>query len=351
MAINPSTQYPGQTAAPSAGYPGGSAQNVSVSGDGSGTPLESTWLNDLWGYLQSKLARAGIVASGTPDQVGASQYQDADDQRFGTTGNLKITPFELYLSIQTSVSLDVSAQTAGAGAVVWGDSGSKLYIVDNTTAYQYTVSTPYDLSTAFYSGLTGALTGDTSNGGIVFKDDGTKAYAVGSVGQDVTQYSVTNWNIATISDDAVTLSIAAQDSDPRSLWISPDGTKLFVIGNTNDKVFRYTLSTAWDLSTAAFDVGQEVALGAGIHNGVSLSADGTRLFTLNSNDVSQWILGTAFDLTTAADSGITLSTAPPVNGADGPLSFSENGGRGIIVSGVDDKVYEFFTSRVTLDAG
>jgi hypothetical protein len=62
---------------PGGSYPLGKARNEVVEGDGSGTPLEEQWVNDLWGFLQALLAGASITASGNPDQVGASQYVDA----------------------------------------------------------------------------------------------------------------------------------------------------------------------------------------------------------------------------------------------------------------------------------
>lgn len=78
MAINPATQYPGKidTSDPD-GYPYGKAQNVAVSGDGTGTPWEKALINDLFGLGQALLSEAGITPTGTPDKVGASQYLDA----------------------------------------------------------------------------------------------------------------------------------------------------------------------------------------------------------------------------------------------------------------------------------
>lgn len=76
MALIPSAQYPAQTDAASTAYPLGKARNAATFQDGSGTPLEKTWINDIWGFLQALLSIAGITASGSPDQVGASQYLD-----------------------------------------------------------------------------------------------------------------------------------------------------------------------------------------------------------------------------------------------------------------------------------
>lgn len=76
MAIRWSDEYPGQIAV-AAGYPHGKPRNVAVPGDGTGTPLEAAWLSDLAGWQANLLFEAGIVPSGAPDQVGASDYTEA----------------------------------------------------------------------------------------------------------------------------------------------------------------------------------------------------------------------------------------------------------------------------------
>lgn len=77
MAIKPDTQYPGKVAPATAAFPYGSAQNITVPSDGTGTPWEAALVNDLFGMQQALLSDAGIVPSGTPDEVGASQYLEA----------------------------------------------------------------------------------------------------------------------------------------------------------------------------------------------------------------------------------------------------------------------------------
>jgi len=77
MALRPRDAYPGQTGTIDAGYPHGKAQNISVPGDGTGTPLEAAWVNDQWGFLQALLEAGEIAPSGQPDMVGASDYLNA----------------------------------------------------------------------------------------------------------------------------------------------------------------------------------------------------------------------------------------------------------------------------------
>jgi hypothetical protein len=77
MTLVLSTRYPSQTVSGDPGYPLGKARNRVSPGDGTGTPFESDWVNDVWGSLQAILDAGGITASGSPDAVGASDIVSA----------------------------------------------------------------------------------------------------------------------------------------------------------------------------------------------------------------------------------------------------------------------------------
>jgi hypothetical protein len=77
MAINPELLYPGKIAPSDADYPFGSARNITVPGDGTGTPWEAGIVKDDMGLKQSLLTIAGIVPSENPDTVQVSQYMES----------------------------------------------------------------------------------------------------------------------------------------------------------------------------------------------------------------------------------------------------------------------------------
>ena len=77
MAIRLEQQYPDKTTPASADYPHGQARNVTTPGDGTGTPLEQAWVNDLFGWQQALLTAAGITPSGVPDTARNSQHMEA----------------------------------------------------------------------------------------------------------------------------------------------------------------------------------------------------------------------------------------------------------------------------------
>lgn len=78
MAISPLAKYFTQIdGSDPTGYPYGAARDDLTPDDGTGTPLQEDWVNDVFGLQQALLNEASIVPSGTPDKVGSSQYLDA----------------------------------------------------------------------------------------------------------------------------------------------------------------------------------------------------------------------------------------------------------------------------------
>lgn len=85
MALNPETRFAGKIAPADAEYPYGKARNITVPNDGTGTPFVADLVNDIFGFQQALLDRAGLVPSGDPDHVGDSQYLNALKKIFPET--------------------------------------------------------------------------------------------------------------------------------------------------------------------------------------------------------------------------------------------------------------------------
>jgi len=88
--------------------------------------------------------------------------------------------------------------------------------------------------------------------------------------------------------------VSGQDISPTGVAFNSDGTRMFVTGGNSDSVFEYSLNTGFDLSTASFsgtsfDVsGQETR-----PRDVVFSADGTRMVVTGSNSgsVFEYLVG------------------------------------------------------------
>ena len=77
-------------------------------------------------------------------------------------------------------------------------------------------------------------------------------FIAGANGDDVNEYTLAiAWDVSSASF-VDSFSVAGQDEFPTGVAFSKSGLKMFISGNDNDSVFEYTLTTAWDVSSASF---------------------------------------------------------------------------------------------------
>jgi DNA-binding beta-propeller fold protein YncE len=175
---------------------------------------------------------------------------------FGTTSVSEYTLSSAWdLATTTYIqAFDTSAQEATGSDIYFKPDGTKMYITGSTndSVYEYSLSTPWDVSTASYVQAFSVASEELAPLGLFFKPDGTKMYVVGLTGDDVNEYGLSSaWDISTASY-VQNFSVAAQDVAPRGVAFLEDGTKMYVVGSVNDKIYQYDLSTAWDISTASY---------------------------------------------------------------------------------------------------
>ena len=63
-----------------------------------------------------------------------------------------------------------------------------------------------------------------------FKSDGTKFYVLGTGNDTIYQYScATAWNVSTASYDVRLFSVTTQESTPHGLFFKSDGNKFYIV--------------------------------------------------------------------------------------------------------------------------
>ena len=266
--------------------------------------------------------------------------------------------YDLSVAAYDDVRFDIQSQDTSAQAVRFGDIGTKMYIMGytNKRVYQYTLTTAYDISTASYASKNLSVNGEnTSPLGVDFKTDGTKMYMAG--GGQIYQYTLsTAWDVSTGSFDSVSFSTTSQDTNPRSVLFKSDGLSMFITGASNDAVYQYTLSTAWDLSTASYaSKSYSIPFTNAVPEALAFNGDGTQMFITNSTEdkVHRFNLSTAYDVSTASDPSINFSYASEISTATG-LVFNSDGTKIILLSSSsvsgNDAVFQYTTGSTVATA-
>lgn len=232
------------------------------------------------------------------------------DEVFTLLGEIVGFPaWGIQYSIFSGNQFDYSAQINIATATQFKPDGTVMYVMgDGDTpglgkVFQYTLSTAWDVSTASYASKT--YTTDPQAMGMFISPDGARLFITEDGGTtSVIEYTLsTAWDISTASASGKTYSFSAQGSRGVGISFKSDGTKMFILQQTTQRIDEYTLSTAWDVSTASYVANFTITGSLHFSGGFFMSPDGQFMFIMRPEEegVLQKIeLSTPWDISTAS---------------------------------------------------
>ena len=260
--------------------------------------------------------------------------------------------WDISTASYSGVSFSVSSQETNPQGLSFKSDGSKMYVLGltNNTIYQYSTVTPAapswtdpDLANASYDSVSFSVaTEDGTPRGLFIGDNGTSLYFCGDVGNEINQYSLsTAWDISTASY-VQNFSVASQETNPSSIYFRPDGEMMYITGFNGDEVNQYSLSTAWDISSASYVQNFSVATQETVPNGIFFKHDGTVMYVSGSagDAINQYSLSTAWDISTASYvQNFSVAISGPIDlflGPDGDVLFLNDSST--------DSVYKYLLS-------
>ena len=195
------------------------------------------------------------------------------------------TAWDISTATYANKSFSVTNEENNPYGVFLKPDGTKMFILDANTddVYQYSLSTAWDISTASYDNVNLALsTLITIGSGLFFNSEGTKFFIPCRGSDYIYEYDVsTAYDIGTASYNSVRLNVVSVDNTPEGVYFSPTGDKMFFVGAGNDAVYQYSLSTAFDLSSAVYDsVSFSVASQDTVPAGLSFKDDGSKMYVI-----------------------------------------------------------------------
>jgi len=248
-------------------------------------------------------------------------------------------------------SFSVAPQETVPRGVSFKPDGTKMYIcgVGGTgRVYEYNLSTPWLISSASYSGLSFSHTGqDTLMYGITFKPDGTKMYLNGASSAIVYEYNLsTPWLISSASYSGFNFSTSTQDTVSFGIIFKIDGSKMYMVGANADRVFEYNLSTPWLISSASYSgLSFSVAGEDGTPISITFKSDGTKMYLSGVDNlrVYEYNLSTPWLISSASYSGLSFSVAGEDTGIRN-ITFKPDGAKMYMVGQANSRVFEYDTS-------
>ncbi len=151
---------------------------------------------------------------------------------------------------------------------------------------------------------------------LVWKPDGLKIYIVDNDGIFFAHDLTKDWDMKTASYNAETLNISGAMNDIRGATFNSAGTTILLNDWNNNRMESYTLSTAFDISSATADgvTGPNFGLTKVAHWTI-VHPDGTKIWTICNPEtgtpddqiiVQQYTMSSAFNPSTATYDGIAF---------------------------------------------
>jgi len=249
-------------------------------------------------------------------------------------------------------SFSVSRQDSSPRGVAFNSDGTLMFVIGrgSDSVHQYSLTTGFDIGTASFTGSSFDISGQASAvTGVAFSGDGTSMFVIGDTTDSVFQYSLTTgFDIGTASFTGSSFDVSGQDGIPTGVAFSADGTSMFIIGNSSDSVFQYSLTTGFDIGTASFSgTSFDVSVQASRPRDVAFSGDGTSMFVIgnNSDSVFQYSLTTGFDIGTASFTGSSFDVSGQDN-APRDVAFSADGTSMFVTGSNSDSVHQYLVGEV-----
>ena len=237
-------------------------------------------------------------------QVGSRLFGLAEDT--GVYQYSASTPFDIsslsFTNTSFSIRDAVSNQNLRTAGLFFGDNGTKMFIGDYETdsVYEFSLDIFYTLSTASYTGVS-VSTPDSSVDGLAFDSSGSRFYVI-SAQEVIYQYNLsTNWDLSTASNSGNTLDVSGEDLISRGVDFNNDGSKLYMAGGNSNAIYVYDLSTNYEISSASYsgvslDTSQQLSE---TPTSTTFNDDGSILYVTDVNGIYSYSLSTPFDLSTA----------------------------------------------------
>jgi len=258
------------------------------------------------------------------------------------------TPWSVATASYDSISFSVTTQETSPAGLWFRPNGLSMYVTGNAgdAVYQYTLSTAWNVSTATFLQSFSVSGQESAPTAVTFTGDGSRMFVMGTSGDDVNVYNLTTpWDISTSAFVNV-FSVSGQDIAPQGIYIKPDGTKMYIMGSTNDSVFQYTVPSidiqlTGQTSVAALDVQQD------------LTVYGNTTGSFRSNGFRENISGQYYNLVSQADIG-TAPNEIPLNQYLGEMAYMNSESVVIqpqasaVPNGIGDMVFELASNTSLL---
>tara|TARA_E500000178_G_scaffold283146_1_gene283910 strand:+ start:1092 stop:3554 length:2463 start_codon:yes stop_codon:yes gene_type:complete len=242
------------------------------------------------------------------------------------TRRLGVGTNELGTPIQELHPYGITFNGDGTKLYISGNGGNKIYELDLGSAFNISSATLVgELATNNHAN------GDGTPCGITFNNDGTKLFLAGFANHRIVYWSLSTPYGVESAGTPGAFSVSTTAHKPRDVDFNSDGTKMYVVSGTGDHIAAFDLDSAFDLSGTVTHRGNfSVNSEDDQPFTMEFNSNGTKLFMLGYTDdkIHEYSLSVAFEIINTVP---TLSSSVPADNATSValdstivLNFSES---------------------------
>ena len=212
--------------------------------------------------------------------------------------------------------------------------------------------------------------GDGTPCGITFNNDGTKLFLAGFANHRIVYWSLSTPYSVESAGTPSAFSVSTTAHKPRDVDFNSDGTKMYVVSGTNDHIAAFDLDSAFDLSGTVTHRGNfSVNSEDDQPFTMEFNSNGTKLFMLGYTDdkIHEYSLSVAFEIintiptlsssvptdnatSVALDSTIVLNFSESVDAESGNITIKKTSGNAVVetIDVTGGQVTGSGTSQITI---
>ena len=238
-----------------------------------------------------------------------------------------LTPWDLTTASYTfspAQNFSVAPQETAPFGLFFKDDGTKMYVVGVTgdDVNEYNLGTAWDVTTASFVQSFSVAAQETDPRNVFFKPDGLVMYIVGNISDKIHQYTLaTAWDVSTATITS-SYSLTGQGNIPVAMEFKPDGSRVYVLDAGFEVVSEYSLSTPWDITTASYIRNVSVAADVSQPYSVRIKPDGSKMYIggITNDAIYEYNLG-SLEATqfTYPNSVVWLEGTQPVTPSSGDV--------------------------------
>jgi hypothetical protein len=260
-----------------------------------------------------KVKVSGAWKDAVPKVKVSGAWKDVSQKWVKVSGAWKELLNTLVEVVANYDNKNISWVNYAAGGMHFKPDGTSVFVrmseatsnPDVEEIWEYTLSTPWDLSTGSYNkkldiSSTGGITVDSGDrDAISFKPDGSRMFA--AIGGAIIFWDLsTDWNISSASYTVDSFGDFEGSGSIKFFQIKPDGDTVYTSRDGSSIIHQHTLGASWNTNGSITYTNKSYDFSAQLNNirGAFISDDGLLLYVVSTSEIYRYTFGTAWDLDT-----------------------------------------------------